>query len=278
MKRNPNIIGTVHFLNLFVLGFCLSLGTGMNAQIGGNHTFSFLNLPNSARVTALGSSTIATQDDDITLGLQSPSLLNKSMHQSFGLNHNFHLADISFGSAAYGHHLDKWGVSTMLGITYLSYGDFRRTNEFAEIIGEFTGGDIAFTLGASKKWNDRITTGVNLKWANSRLDNYSSSGIGLDIGVTYAHPEKSKLYTLVFKNVGLQYSPFDNETEAFPLDVQIGTSRRLKYLPLRISFILHDLNNWNIRSDGIEEDQTIFIDQEPTEQSPLSKGISNFCF
>ncbi|MDG2450666.1 MAG: type IX secretion system protein PorQ [Saprospiraceae bacterium] len=245
-------------------------------QIGGKYTFHFLNLPHSARITALGSSQIATKDNDIILGLQSPSLLNPSMHKSLAVNHNFHLADIAFGNAAIGYHVEKWGLSTIVAINYLSYGDFIRTDEFANVQGEFTGGDIGFTLGAAKKWNERITTGINLKWLQSSLDVYNSSGLGVDFGVTYENPEKSTITTFVVRNIGAQFSSFSRNREAFPLDVQIGTSKRLKYLPLRLSFILHDLNNWNLRSEGLDDNDPIFIDQEDRESSFIARTIDNF--
>lgn len=245
-------------------------------QIGGKYAFQFLSLPSSARVTALGSSQIATSDSDIVLGLQSPSLLNASMHRSLALNHNFHLADISFGNAAYGHHLEKLGITAMAAVNYLSYGDFRRADDFGNINGDFSGNETTIILGAAKKWNERITTGVNLKWANSRLDRFSSSGLGIDVGLTYQHSEKSTITTFVVKNIGAQFSSYNENREAFPMDVQIGTSRRLKYLPLRLSFILHDLNNWNLRSDGLDDGGISFIGQESKEKSALAKGFDNF--
>ena len=245
-------------------------------QIGGKYTFQFLNTPHSARTTALGSSQIATKDRDIILGLQSPSLLNPSMHRSLAINHSFHLADISFGNAAFGLHIDKWDLSTMMAINYISYGNFIRADEFANVNGEFSGGDIAFTLGVAKKWNERISTGINLKWAQSSLDVYNSSGLGLDVGVTYENPDKNTITTLVLRNIGAQFSSYDQSREAFPLDIQIGTSRRLKYLPLRISFILHNLNNWNLRSDGLDDTDPIFIDQPESESSAFGRSIDNF--
>ena len=245
-------------------------------QIGGKYTFQVLDLPHSARITALGNSQIVTKDNDVILGLQSPSLINPTMHKSLAVNHNFQLADISFGNVAFGHNIEKWGITSIAAMSYFTYGDFVRTDEFANVIGEFTGGDFAFTLGASKKWNERVTTGVNLKWVQSSLDVFNSGGTALDIGVTYENPDKNTITTLVIKNIGAQIYSYDLNSEPFPLDVQIGTSRRLKYLPLRLSFILHNLNNWSLRSDGIDDNDPIFIDQTVQESSTLSKAIDNF--
>jgi len=245
-------------------------------QIGGDATFQFLNLPHSARITALGSSAIATKDSDIILGFESPSLLNERMHKSISVNHSFHLADVSYGNSAFGYHIEKVGITALFGLSYLSYGEFLRTDEIGSINGTFNGNETAIIIGASKTWNERMTAGVNLKWATSKLDSYSSSGLGVDIGLTYENPDKKTFTTIVIKNIGAQFSSYNEEREAFPLDVQIGTSRRLKYLPLRLSFILHDLNNWNLRAEGLDDKDPIFIDQTPKESSALSRSIDNF--
>ncbi len=248
------------------------------AQIGGSATFQFLNLAQSARTTALGGSQIATKDGDINLGIQSPSLLSDTMHKSLSVNHNFHLADISYGFSAFGYHFEKARINTMMSATYLNYGEFTRADEMGNAIGDFSGKEVAIIVGASRKINERMTAGVNLKWARSLLDTYSSNGMAFDMGLTYENPQKSTITTLVIKNIGLQFSSFNEEREAFPLDVQIGSSRRLKYLPLRLSLILHDLQKWNLRSDGLEDNDPIFIDQGSSQSSPFSETLDNFFY
>ena len=277
MQIQTEIKSFIRFMKIaLVWSFCILVSTiTTQAQIGGKHTFSFLNLPHSARITALGSSQIVSRDNDIMLGLESPSLLNKSMHKSIGVNHNFHLAGISFGNVGYGHFFEKFGLSTIAAFTYLSYGDFVQADEFSNTLGLFSGGDLAFTIGAAKQWNERVSAGINIKFANSRLDQFVSSGLALDLGATYEVPEKSTIYTLSVRNVGLQFSSFNEDSEPFPLDIQLGTSRKLKYLPLRISLILHNLNNWSLRSDGLNDRQPQIIDQSDQGQSALSRGISN---
>lgn len=256
---------------LFICGSCQCLG-----QIGGHHTYDFLGLSSSARTTALGSSQIATYDGDVNLALQSPSLINDQMHQALGVNHSLHLADISYGFSAFGYHLKGINITGILGVTYLDYGDFVRADEFGNRIGEFSGRSLAITAGAGKRLNERISVGANIKWVTSTMDRYSSNGIGLDVGITYQNEEKQTVTTFVARNIGFQLASFNEEREPFPLDIQIGSSRRLKYLPLRISVILHDLQEWNIRSDGLDDDEPFFIDQPVGEPSAISRAIDNF--
>ena len=41
-----------------------------NAQIGGTHTYDFLNITHSARVSSLGGEVIAITDDDLNFSVQ----------------------------------------------------------------------------------------------------------------------------------------------------------------------------------------------------------------
>jgi hypothetical protein len=250
-------------------------GWASNAQIGGKSAFQFLHLSQSPRTTALGGAQITTRDSDISLGIQSPSLLNSQMHQSLSINHNFYLSDISYGFSAFGYHFEKSGISAMIGTMYLTYGDFVRADEFGNRTGDFGGKDVGIILGAAKEIDERISVGANLKWVTSRLDAYQSNGLGLDLGFTYRNDEKTTITTLVVKNIGLQFSSFQENKEAFPLEVQIGTSRRLKYLPLRLSFTLHNLQNWSLRSEQLENDDPIFIDQSSSQSGALSRTMDN---
>lgn len=253
----------------------LSICKGLS-QIGGNSVFQFLNLAQSARTTALGGTQITTVDNDISLGIQSPSLLNESMHTSLSINHNFHLADITYGFSAFGYHFSKIGLSTMIGATYLDYGEFKRTDELGNILGNFGGKDVALILGASRKLNERMNLGSTLKWIRSTIDIFSSNGISLDLGLTYQNPDNLTITTFVIRNLGLQFSSFYENREPFPFDVQIGTSRKLKYLPLRLSVVIHDLHKWNLRTDRPDDNDPLFIDQTPSNSSPLLNGIDNF--
>ena len=73
------------------------MASNLSAQIGGSEIFEFLELPGSARVTALAGSAIAVLDDDINLSLGNPALINASMDKQIAFNHSFHLAGSNHG-------------------------------------------------------------------------------------------------------------------------------------------------------------------------------------
>lgn len=261
---------------LFILSI-LIIGSA-EAQVGGDHVYTFLNLSPSARITSLGGSLITVKDDDINIAFGNPAVLNASMHQQISFNHNIHLADINNGYAAYGHHVSKWDMTFHGGLQYVTYGDFDATNVLGDITGSFKAAEYAITLGAGKQLYDKLSVGANLKVISSQLESYNSFGISSDFGAFYHDSTSNTSIALVFKNVGLQLSTYDeNNRESIPFDIQLGISKRLRHLPFRFSIIAHNLQRWNITYDDPNSNETTFLfgDGENTENK-FGEWVDNF--
>ena len=186
--------------NLLLSLFLLLSTISVTAQIGGKNAYEFLNLPASARITALGGSLIGVQDEDVTLALSNPASLNMRMHNRISFSHNFHFAGISNGYVSYGRTLKSLGVNAHFGVQYISYGDFVAADALGTQTGTFSAGETAFVLGASKKVADRITLGANLKGVFSNLESYSSTGVLADLGLNYGKDSSSFIISFVVKN------------------------------------------------------------------------------
>ena len=81
------------------------------AQKGGESTYSFLGLTNSARVSALGGEVVSLMDDDINLTFHNPALLSPGMHNNLNLNYVNYFAGVNFGYASYGYHREEYRES-----------------------------------------------------------------------------------------------------------------------------------------------------------------------
>ena len=143
----------------------LSMVHILTAQIGGRYAFESLNLPNSARLTALGGSVLGVADDDVALAAANPASLDSAAHRSISLNHNFHFADIGHGYGGYGHYISRWGIMTHAAFMYLDFGDFILADDFGTIQGDFSGRETALMVGASKVINEKISVGSNINGA-----------------------------------------------------------------------------------------------------------------
>ncbi len=251
----------------------------LHAQIGGNSVYEFLNLPQSPRVTALGGSHITVMDDDVAMAYSNPASSNPLMHQQlyFGTEIYFPGTGILHGYAGYGHYWDKKDISFHGGIQYISYGKFDGRDVFANDVGNFRSSEYALTGGAGKKFSDKLYAGANLKIITSQLEGYNSFGMSLDFSGMYVDTAKQTTITLLVKNAGLQFSTYDGEREGIPFEIQAGFSKKLKYLPFRISVLGTNLQRWNIRyDDPNQQDATLLFGEEPSEDSKIQVFFDNF--
>ncbi|MEM6376819.1 MAG: type IX secretion system protein PorQ [Bacteroidota bacterium] len=245
-------------------------------QIGGLETYRFLGLSPSARVSGLAGNLITVADDDVNLAYQNPASLNPQMHQQIGFNHSFHLNDIGHSFVTYGHYSEKWDLSMFGGLKYVNYGEIERTNEFFQTEGTFRANEYAFVAGAAKQVYDRLSLGANLKFISSQFDIYQSVGIATDLAMFYTDTTKNFTATMVMKNIGTQLSTYDDERERLPFEIQVGISKRLRYLPFRFCIIYEHLDSWNILYDDPNLEQGIlFIGQEDTGDSASEAFFDN---
>jgi hypothetical protein len=252
----------------------------LHAQVtGGQHVFKFLSLSPGARITALGGAQIAVRDDDPVFAAQNPAALNPLMNGRASFNHNFYLSDVQTGYVAYAHHLPKWGFTVQGGLQYMNYGDIQQADDQGNLSGgKVHASETAFTLGAARPLSERFSLGLNLRLGLSALDMYRSSALLSDAGILYADTSRRITAALVIRNAGAQMSTYNGIREDLPFDVQFGISKRLKYLPFRISIIAHHLHQWNIRYDDPNfQDEDVLLFGEPSDNSGKgNSGVDNF--
>ena len=157
----------------------------LSAQVGGNSTYTFLNLTNSARLAALGGQNISVNDGDLNFVYHNPALLNSSMSKHFVLNYVNYFAGINYGYAAYAKDFGNRGTFAS-GVHYINYGKFIRADETGKITGEFKAFELALNLFWARSILDSLfTVGVNLKPVYSQLEKYKSFGLAFDAGINY---------------------------------------------------------------------------------------------
>lgn len=257
----------------------LLLMLSLYAQVNGGRTaFVFAEMPVSARLTALGGYLVSVRDDDHTLAYANPALLNNKAHHALSFNHNFHLGGVGSGYFGYGYHAEKLNTSFHGGVQYLNYGDIARTDEFNQQFGTFSPGDLALVVGASRQYLDRLQYGVNLRYLQSILETYKSTGLTMDLGLFYENPEERFGIGVALQNAGWQLSQFHEEgdRERMPLNLLIGFSKRLQFLPFRYSVTAHSLHRWDVRyDDPALRQKTLFPGQEPEKENRFAQGMDN---
>lgn len=242
--------------------YCLFSAT-LFGQVGGIAAYEFLNLPNSATIAGMGGHHIALMDDDLSLATRNPSLLNPLMDKRFSLSHAFHPAGISNSSLAFASYREELKTTFQAGLQYASYGDdlVRRDNT-GLAMGTFSASDVAFTVGAARQLDNRLSVGANLKLISSQLAGFGSIGLGADLAVHYRDTSGLFGISLLARNFGRQLSQYDDLSgrEPLPFELQIGINKELRYLPFRFSIIYRYLDRWNVLFDDPDaENESIFV-------------------
>jgi len=218
------------------------------AQTGGNNAYEFLNLSNSARIAAMGGNFLAVDDNDITLTQANPSLINASMNKSLALGFVDYYSDINYGFAMYCRDFKK--VGNLAGsLQYISYGDFKLTNEQGEVQGNFNAGEYAFNVGWGRTLDTVFRIGANAKMILSNLETYNSLGVAVDVAGSYV-PDNNTCVSLLFRNIGRQITAYSSgDVEPLPFEIQLGMSHRLEHMPFRVSLLLTHLEKWDLTYD-----------------------------
>jgi len=230
-----------------------------NAQLGGGNTYQFLNIPTSARVSALGGNVLAVKDNDINLAALNPSLLNKTMNNKLTMTYMKYFAGVNMGYVGYAKTIGNIG-SFNAGMQYLNYGTFTRADANGETDGNFTAGEYALNLAWGKELRDsNFSVGANLKSIYSVFEQYKSFGMAADIAGTY-YNEKIKFGSaLVIKNIGKQLTTStDNTSEKLPFEIQLGLSKRLLHAPFRFSVVYENLEKFKLTYKDTTQKKSTF--------------------
>ncbi len=224
--------------------------TNNYSQIGGNRTYSFLNLSSSAHVNALGGNNISVVSNEPSFIFQNSALLNDSLINNVYLTSTKLYADIYYGSAGY-FFANKILGTSFISLNYFHYGTFDKFDELGNNLGNFYAADYVLNIGFSKPFrkDSLFAYGFNLKSVYSNYERYTSYGVVFDAGLRYFDPVNLWTFGMVLKNIGSQIKPYTkNNQEPIVWDLQFGLSKKFMYAPLRIHLTFENLNNWNLSS------------------------------
>ncbi len=225
--------------------FCFS---NLHAQtLGGNAVFNFLSQPNTAQLSALGGVNISTIGNDVGMSFHNPALLRDRMHQQVNTSFNSFVAGIRNFSLTTAYHLEEAKTNIAIGANYFDYGTLTQTDASGNILGSFHPADYVVQVMASRKYHERFQYGVTMKYINSSYGQYRSSGLALDIGLSYYDTANQLQVSVVVKNMGTQLTAYDgsSQKEELPFDLQAGITKRLANAPFQFSLTAHHLQKFN---------------------------------
>ncbi|MGB0897428.1 MAG: type IX secretion system protein PorQ [Flavobacteriaceae bacterium] len=217
------------------------------AQVGGKHTYEFLNLVSSPRQAALGGKVLTNNDWDSYQALHNPSAITEEMDGQLALNFVNYFADVNFGSLSYAKSFGEKKHIIAAGITYVDYGNFEGYDNYGISTGEFSGNEFALTVGYKYNVpNSNLKIGANGKFISSKLETYSSVGAALDIAALYEFKASKSIVTLVASNIGGQLSAYQDTKESIPFHVDLAFAKKLENLPLKWHIVYENLQEWDL--------------------------------
>ncbi|TXE15221.1 type IX secretion system protein PorQ [Seonamhaeicola algicola] len=231
--------------------YCLCFCPIIFAQIGGEHTYQFLNLITSPRQAALGGKVLTNVDYDVTQALFNPATINIEMDNQLAVNYTNYLGGISYGTAAYAYTLDRRTQTFHAGVTYINYGSFDGYDEQGNATGTFSGGEAALSFGYARQigYSD-FYLGGNIKLISSKLEQYTSFGAAVDVGLLYINEYLDFNAALVIRNFGTQITTYAGLKERLPFEVSLGLSQKLENVPIRWHVTFENLQQWPIASSN----------------------------
>lgn len=235
-------------MRILFLIILLYFNSSRSQTTGGSIVYNFLKLSNTPQLTGLGGINISNQNPDIGLAFNNPALLRASMHSQANLVFNSFYGGIKNYHLLAGYRHERLETNFSFGINYFSYGNIPETDMSGNILGNFKPVDYVVQVSASRQYKERWHYGATLKFIHSGYGNYRSSGLALDVGVTYSDTANLIQVSLVMKNMGAQLSTYTgSDATGLPFDLQIGISKKLAKAPLQFSITAHQLHRFDIR-------------------------------
>ncbi len=213
-------------------------------QIGGESVYSFMEISSSPYSASLGGKPISYVNSP-DLIFFNPALLDSIDSNFLSLNYQSYLAGINMGEMIFTTTTHKYG-NFAFGIHYINYGEFDKYDEFGNYYGKFTAAEYLPYITYSIQPDSQLTVGINFKTIYSKLENYTSYGYAIDLGLLFRASD-NLYFAMVARNIGKQLKPYFTTYEPLPFNISLGTTFKPQYAPFRMTFTFEYLNKWNLR-------------------------------
>jgi len=209
---------TILIILVWLLPFKILFGQGESGA-------QFLKIGVGPKACALGEAFVGLANDPSTL-CWNPAGLTQLKDIEILATYNFWLLDMSYQNllASFNTSFGSFGIS----IGYSSSGNISKFENFQKI-GEYNAYDAVLNIGYGLEFN-HLSVGIGIKYIHQKIEDYSASGFGVDLGLLYKLPDESIFRNFQFgfavQNLGPKIK-FIEKTEALPLNFKLGTSYKI---------------------------------------------------
>lgn len=244
--------------------------------MAGLNTLTVFDLSSAGRTAGLGMDYLSLYDNDLTIGIDNPSLLHSGMSGVGVLSVVPMFEGSNMGSLTYAHPFGRMGT-VALGFHFVNYGRFQGYDEEETYEGGFGAGDYSLTVGWGLWLDSNFSVGVNFKPVLSQYEQYTALAVVFDVAGSYVSDNRRLAATLMARNIGAQILTFDQTVERLPFELSAEVSYRLKNAPFRLFFAATELQRWDLRYEDplYPTTQTDPFTGEVTEEGWLSGVVDN---
>lgn len=239
---------------LLSLVLVLSLSTTLFAGKSkvGTTAYPFLKIGIGAKSSAMGGAFVGLADDESAV-YYNPAGIIGFQQKSISASYMNYIADIQSGNLTFilPNVAPETELESDLGeeslindaksafafsVVYLNYGTIDEANISGDIIGDFSGSDMAGAVTYARKLTPQLALGGSAKFIYQKIDEYSSTGLALDAGMLFRLKDGRTNLGLSASNLGFQLSSLSSEhKDALPILVRVGVSHNMRELPLTVA-------------------------------------------
>ena len=245
LKMKHLLIRIVVCVN-FILNSSFFFFHSANAQVAGLNTLTVFDLSGTGRTAGVGMDYLSLFGDDLSIGVDNPSLLQSTMAGTGILSFVPMFEGSNMGLIAYAHQFNRIGT-VAFGFHFFNYGRFHRYDEEDVYDGDFGAGDYALSVGWGMWIDSHFSVGVNFKPVLSQYEQYTAVAVAFDLSGSYVSDSRRFAATLMARNIGSQIVTFDRSVETLPFELSAEVSYKLKNAPFRLFFAATELQRWNLR-------------------------------
>lgn len=246
---------------------------GLHAQFG-QASFTFLNMANSARISAMGAEFLSARDADITLTLSNPSLITSEINRHLGVNIVNYYNSTNYGFVSYGRTIKDIG-NFAFHAQFGNYGTIVVTDPADNRFGRASANDLALVAGWGRELDSHFTIGANFKMIYSHMEAYHALGMAVDVSATYTNDSRMFAASLLLRNMGGALKSYSNDGYTrMPFEVALALSQRVPHTPLRLFVEFPNLQKWRLNYDDPYAEKDL-ITGEPKKRSGVGDFFDN---
>lgn len=217
MNRDNRHVHAILLLLVILLGGLAAQAEDQNGGWAGDWLVNY----QSARAVGLGGSFTGLANEPLGMNWNPAGMTQLSRNEVF-LETSRYFEGTSINAISFAVPGTKY-PTLGLSILALRSDEFDKTNDVNDSLGTFREGETAYLLSASHNVHARVALGANMRIVHQSIDEFSASGIGLDLGVLI-HASETVRVGLSAANLGGPNLELRDTKETYPTLLRGGVS------------------------------------------------------